>query len=51
MQAGGASKNVPQKNCTLIAQGMIELSTNNGFPTQRGKKLQLETLDLDSRLI
>ena len=29
----------------------IEGSVNNGFPTRSGKKLQLETLDVDSRLI
>ena len=34
-----------------LERGTIEGSVNNGFPTRRGKKLQLETLDLDSRLI
>ena len=39
------------KNRTPVARGTIEPSANNGFPTRSGKKLQLETLDLDSRLI
>ena len=29
----------------------IEASVNKGFPTQSGVKLQIETLDLDGRLI
>ena len=47
----GANKNVSTKNCTPLERGMIEGSVNNSFPTQSGKKLQLETLALDSRLI
>ena len=30
--------------------GTIELSVNKGFPTQSGKSLKLETLDIDSRV-
>jgi len=36
---------------TLFECGTIEGSVNNSFPTRSGKKLQLETLDLDSRRI
>ena len=39
------------KNRTSVARGTIEPSVNNSFPTRSGEKLQLETLDLDSRLI
>ena len=39
------------KNRTPLEPGTIEASVNNGFPIRSGKKLQLETLDLDSRLI
>ena len=47
---GGEQKRAP-KNCTPLERGTIEASVNNGFPTWNGKKLQLETLHLDSRLI
>ena len=36
---------------TLVGRGTIEPSVNNGFPTRSGKRQQLETLDLESRLI
>ena len=49
--SGGANKNVPQKNRTPLERDTIEASVNNGFPTRSGKNLQLETLDLDIRLI
>ena len=49
-EEGGEQKRAT-KNRTPVAQGTIELSANNGFPTQSGKKLQLETLNIDSRLI
>ena len=48
--SGGANKNVPTKNHTHVARGAIGPSANNGFPTRSDKKLQLETLDIDSRL-
>ena len=39
------------KNRTPIAQDTIEPSANNGFSARSGKKLQLERLELNSRLI
>ena len=39
------------KNRTPLERATIEASLNDSFPTQSGKKLQLETLVLDSRLI
>ena len=47
---GGEQKRAP-KNCTPLERGTIEASVNNDFPIQSGKKLQLATLDLYSRLI
>ena len=49
-QGGGEQKRAP-KNRTPLTRGTIEPSVNNGFPTRSGTRLQLETLDLDSRLI
>ena len=34
-----------------VRRDKIEASVNNGFPTRSGKNLQLETLDLNIRLI
>ena len=52
MQLRGGEQKRATKNCTPVARDRtIEPSVNNGFPMQSGKKLQLETLDLDSRLI
>ena len=51
MQLRGGQQNHATKNHTHVAQGTIEPSANNGFPAWSGKKLQLETLDIDSRLI
>ena len=47
---GGEQKRAP-KNRTPLKRDTIEASVNNGFPTRSGKNLQLETLDLDIRLI
>ena len=47
---GGEQKRAP-KNRTPLERDTIETSVNNGFPTRSGKNLQLETLDLDIRLI
>ena len=44
---GGANKNVPPKTAPLSN----EVRLKDLFPTRSGKKLQLETLDVDSRLI
>ena len=51
MQLRGGEIKRATKNRTPVTWGMIELSANNGFPTRSGKKLQIETLDIDSRLI
>ena len=51
MQLRGGEQKRATKNRTPVARGTIEPSANNGFPTRSGKKLQLETLDIDSRLI
>ena len=48
-KGGDEQKNAP-KNRFPLTQGTIELSVNV-FPTQRGKRLQFERLDLDSRVI
>ena len=47
---GGANKNVPPKTAPLSNEVRLK-DLYNGFPTRSGKKLQLETLDVDSRLI
>ena len=51
MQLRGGKQKCATKNHSPVAQGTIEPSINNSFPAQSSKKLQLETLDLDSRLI
>ena len=50
MQLGGegANKNVQQKTAPLLHAVPF---VYNGFPTRSGKRLQLETLDLGSRLL
>ena len=49
--SSGGEQKCARKNCTPLARGTIEPSVNNGFSTHSSKKLQLETLDLDSKLI
>ena len=49
--SGGGEQERATKNRTPLARGTIEPSINNGFPTRSGKRLQLEMLDLDSRVI
>ena len=51
MKLRGGKQKRATKNRTPLERGTIEGSVNNGFPTRSGKKLQLETLDVDSRLI
>ena len=47
---GGKQKHASPKH-TPLARGVIEPSVNNGFSTQSSKKLQLEMLNIDSKLI
>ena len=49
--SGVANKNMPPQKHTPLARGVIEPSINNGFSTQSSKKLQLEMLNIDSKLI
>jgi len=51
MKLRGGEQKRATKNRTPLERGTIEGSVNNGFPTRSGKKLQLEKLDVDSRLI
>ena len=51
MKLRGGEQKRATKNRTSLERSTIEGSVNNGFPTRSGKKLQLETLDVDSRLI
>ena len=51
MKLRGGEQKRATKNRTSLERGTIEGSVNNGFPTRSGKKMQLETLDVDSRLI
>ena len=50
MQLRGGEQKRATKNRTPVTRGTIEPSAKKGFPTRSGKKLQLETLDIDSRL-
>ena len=50
MKLRGGEQKRATKNRTPLERGTIEGSVN-GFPTRSGKKLQLETLDVDSKLI
>ena len=45
MQLRGGEQKHATKKRTPLERGTIEASVNNGFPTQSGKKLQLETLN------
>ena len=51
MQLRGGKQKRATKNRTHVGQGTIEPSANNGIPKRSSKNLQLEMLDLDSRLI
>ena len=51
MQLRGGEQKRATKNRTPLARGAIEPFVYNGFPTRSGKRLQLETLDIGSRLI
>ena len=50
MLLSGGELKCAKLNSNPLARGTIEVFVNSGFPTESGKTLRLEALDIDSRL-